>query len=361
MSCCSCFGAEKVEEKPSKAVTQSSPVPVNMQVPTDISKAVEKAEEEVKVGQELVNQAQAEEQDQVVKVEKVETTQEVVKAEKVETTQEVVKAEKVETTQEAVKAEKIETTQAVETAIEPISDPVKVETTQEAVKVEKVETAIEPISDQVTNEAIPKEISADISKEAELIASAQSELQEIIDKVWESEQSHLFKNQQPHRALISPETAKFSSFEATAKPTNLPSTTEYYFRPTPPRYIVHAIIVSNLENKHSLLETILKNPLAKELAILDINKSVDFEEGGCIQLYNSIGANRYFATGSPLHFAAYMGDLESVKILKEHGALGEGSALGGSEQGVFTTAGEWSLSDCARASGNWQVDEFVNQ
>ncbi|KAJ3308274.1 hypothetical protein HDV04_001491 [Boothiomyces sp. JEL0838] len=348
MSCCSCFGAEKVEEKPTKAA--------------------EKVEEEVRVGQELVNQAQAEEQDQVVKVEKVETTQEVVKAEKVETTQAVETdieptsgPVKVETTQEAVKVEKVETTQAVETDIEPTSGPVKVETTQEAVKVEKVETALEPTSDPVTNEAIPKEISAEISKEAELIASAQSELQEIIDKVWESEQSHLFKNQQPHRALISPETAKFSSFEATAKPTNLPSTTEYYFRPTPPRYIVHAIIVSNLENKHSLLEAILKNPLAKELAILDINKSVDFEEGGCIQLYNSIGANRYFATGSPLHFAAYMGDLESVKILKEYGALGEGSALGGSEQGVFTTAGEWSLSDCARASGNWQVDEFVNQ
>ncbi|KAJ3268196.1 hypothetical protein HDV01_003343 [Terramyces sp. JEL0728] len=306
MGCCSCFSTEKVEDKPSKAVAQTEPTPVGMTVPDAKEAPVEIIEAKVKVAELEIK----------VKVD--------------------------------IQEEKADVPPALDA--EPKGVDVVNEIVSSEVVVEKDVSSDLALRDTVLTEKYSLET---------IVFSA--ELEQIIDKVWESEQAPLFNTKQIHRVLISPETSKFPSFEVNAKPTNIPSTTEYYFRSTPPRFIVHAILVSALENKLSLLETILKNPLAKELGMLDVNMSVEFEEGGYIQLYNSIGANRFFASGSPLHFAAYMGDLESIKLLKTYGAVGEGVASGSSEQGVFKKSGEWTLGDCAKASGNWQVDEYINQ
>ncbi|KAI8891874.1 hypothetical protein BC833DRAFT_654093 [Globomyces pollinis-pini] len=136
---------------------------------------------------------------------------------------------------------------------------------------------------------------------------------------------------------------------------NSPNAPKEFIEPT---YPLHAIIVSGIEQKSDLL-TRGKNlgyDVNGQLQLNDSDNVSQFTKS--ISVRNAIGTKRFFATGSPLHFAAYSGNLEVCQLLLKWGATSDGVAFTSSSSNSFSTSGSWSVVDCANASGNWEVQEL---
>jgi hypothetical protein len=178
-------------------------------------------------------------------------------------------------------------------------------------------------------------------------------LRAIIDNIWNLEPYN-----SPSRMLLAPE--KMDGNYTDCVPSNDPTKETFYWR-SRDRYPLHAIAVSkqNHSNTIAALEDVA-SALVKH-SMFDINLEFKNDGGKGVEVFNFNGTSKIFYDGSPIYFAAYAGNLAACIFLLNHKFLTrtDGYATVGVDNDC-TNVQKWSLLECADASGNDEVIEFLH-